>query len=200
MGISRASAYAAIADESFPVQTIRVGRPGRLKVLTASLIAVLEGGSGQLELTAHHLGWRSLAERIAAAAPGRPWQTRWSRGRRATGHQVLTGHTGWVCAVAVGALPDGTPVILSGDVRVWRLADGTPVGQPLPHPAARCARWRWGGCRTAPRSSSAAATTARCGCAGWLTAPRSYLRWTYPNRYMMSPFAAASSLPQLGQT
>ena len=39
-------------------------------------------------------------------------------------------------AVAVGALPDGTPVIVSsgGDktVRVWRLADGTPVGKPLP--------------------------------------------------------------------
>jgi WD40 repeat protein len=36
--------------------------------------------------------------------------------------------------VAAGALPDGTPVIISGDgdtVRVWRLADGTPVGEPL---------------------------------------------------------------------
>jgi WD40 repeat protein len=39
--------------------------------------------------------------------------------------------------VAVGALPDGTPVIVSGGggedctVRVWRLADGTPVGEPL---------------------------------------------------------------------
>jgi hypothetical protein len=40
-----------------------------------------------------------------------------------------------VSAVAVGALPDGTPVVISGDgygtVRVWRLADGTPVGEPL---------------------------------------------------------------------
>jgi WD40 repeat protein len=37
--------------------------------------------------------------------------------------------------VAVGALRDGTPVIVSGGedgtVRVWRLADGTPVGVPL---------------------------------------------------------------------
>jgi WD40 repeat protein len=37
--------------------------------------------------------------------------------------------------VAAGTLPDGTPVIISGGddgtVRVWRLADGTPVGEPL---------------------------------------------------------------------
>ena len=58
--------------------------------------------ASQLELTAHQLGCRSLAARIASAAPDRPWQTRWSHGRRATGHQVLTGHTGAVNAVAVG--------------------------------------------------------------------------------------------------
>ncbi len=90
--------------------------------------------ASQLELTAHHLGCRSLAARIADAAPDRPWQTRWSHGRRATG-QVLTGHTDGVTAVAVGALPDGTPVIVSGGidgtVRVWRLADGAPVGDPI---------------------------------------------------------------------
>ena len=37
--------------------------------------------------------------------------------------------------MAVGALPDGTPVIVSGGgdgtVRVWRLADGTAVGDPI---------------------------------------------------------------------
>jgi len=41
---------------------------------------------------------------------------------------------GEVRAVAVGALPDGTPVIISSSyarVRVWRLADGAPVGDPL---------------------------------------------------------------------
>ena len=48
--------------------------------------------ASQLELTAHRLGCRGLAARIASAAPDRPWQTRWSHGRRATGHQVLTGH------------------------------------------------------------------------------------------------------------
>ena len=91
--------------------------------------------ASQLELTAHHLGCRDLAARIASAAPGRPWQTRWSHGRRVTGQQVLTGHHGTVWAVAAGALPDGTPVIISGGsdgtVRVWRTADGSPVGEPL---------------------------------------------------------------------
>ena len=89
----------------------------------------------QLELTAHRLGCRDLAARIAEAAPDRPWQTRWSHGRRATDYQVITGHTGGVTAVAVGALADGTRVIISGGhdgtLRVWRLADGTPVGEPL---------------------------------------------------------------------
>ena len=108
---------------------------------SAHLLAPLDQPmrASQLELTAHRLGCRSLAARIADAAADRPWQTRWSHGRRATDQQVLPGHTGtvWggVHAVAVGALPDGTPVIVSGGwdgtVRVWRLADGTRVGEPL---------------------------------------------------------------------
>ena len=40
----------------------------------------------------------------------------------------------------MGALPDGTPIVVSGSdygtVRVWRLADGNPVGAPL---------WKYGG-------------------------------------------------------
>jgi WD40 repeat protein len=91
--------------------------------------------ASQLELTAYNLGFRGLAASIASAAPDRPWQTHWSHGRRATGHQVITGHTGMVIAVAAGALPDGTPVIISGGadgmVRLWRTADGAPVGEPL---------------------------------------------------------------------
>jgi WD40 repeat protein len=91
--------------------------------------------ASQLELTAHLLGCRGLAARLAGAAPGRPWQTRWSHGYKATDHQVLTGHDSVVNAVAAGTLADGTPVIVSGrddgTVRVWRLADGTPVGEPL---------------------------------------------------------------------
>ena len=104
---------------------------------TAHILAALDRPirASQLELTAHRLGYRSLADRVATAVPDRPWQTRWSRGHQAVGHQVLTGHDGAVYAVAVGALADGTPVAVTGGVdrtvRVWRLADGTPVGQPL---------------------------------------------------------------------
>jgi WD40 repeat protein len=104
---------------------------------TAHQLTALDppGRASQLELTAHRLGHRGLAAQIAGAAPDRAWQTVWSHGRPSTDHQVLTGHTSGVDAVAVGALPDGTPVIVSGGydrtVRVWRLADGTPVGEPL---------------------------------------------------------------------
>jgi WD40 repeat protein len=104
---------------------------------SAHLLADLDPPTraSQLELTARQLGYRALATLIASAAPDRPWQTYWSHGRRATSHQVLTGHHGTVRAVAAGALPDGTPVIISGGedrtVRVWRTADGTPVGEPI---------------------------------------------------------------------
>ena len=49
--------------------------------------------------------------------------------------EPLRGHTGGVTAVGMGALPDGTPIIVSGvrdkTVRVWRLADGIPIVPPL---------------------------------------------------------------------
>ncbi len=42
--------------------------------------------------------------------------------------------------MATGALPDGIPVIISGGsdgtVRVWRLADSTPLVPPLDLPAS----------------------------------------------------------------
>jgi WD40 repeat protein len=51
---------------------------------------------------------------------------------------VIRRRTDPVTQLAVGALPDGTPVIISGGrdgtVRVWRLADGAPVGEPLSLP------------------------------------------------------------------
>jgi len=92
--------------------------------------------ASQLELAAQRLGCHNLAISIADAAPGRPWQTRWSHGGHATVRQILTGHARGVEAVAVASLPDpdGTPVIVSsggGTVQVWRLADGTPVGDPI---------------------------------------------------------------------
>jgi len=90
--------------------------------------------ASQLELTARQLGWRRLASRIAQAARDRPWQTLWSHGAQAVGHQVLV-HGGWVRTVATAALPDGTPVVISGSddqtVRVWRLEDGAPLGEAL---------------------------------------------------------------------
>ena len=52
--------------------------------------------------------------------------------------EALTGHDGAVFAVAAEALPDGTPVIISGGedgtVRVWRTADGIPLVPPLDLP------------------------------------------------------------------
>ena len=56
--------------------------------------------------------------------------------------EPLTGHTAGVTTVAVGALPDGTPVIVSGSfdttVRLWRLADGTSAVPPL-----HLTDWAW---------------------------------------------------------
>ena len=43
LGISRAAGYDAIARATFPVRTIKVGRS--IRVVTASLLAVLEDGT-----------------------------------------------------------------------------------------------------------------------------------------------------------
>jgi hypothetical protein len=53
--------------------------------------------------------------------------------------EPLRGDDGGVTTVAVGALPDGTPAIVSGGfrdrtLRVWRLADGTPLVPSLDLP------------------------------------------------------------------
>ena len=89
---------------------------------------------------------------------------------------ALTGHTNWVFGVATAQL-DGRPVVVSGSdddtVRVWDLATGTPVGDPLHRPHRRgVARWRprsW----TGARWWSPAAATRRCGCGTWPPANRS---------------------------
>ena len=68
----------------------------------------------------------------------------------------LHGHTGLVFAVAITALPDGTPVIASGGddgtVRVWRLADGAPTGEPLRGHTGRVFAVAAGGQLTRPDS------------------------------------------------
>ena len=91
--------------------------------------------ASQLELTAHQprLPWpcrphRRRRPRPALADPLVP---------RSPGHRPPGPHRPrrLGVAVAAGALPDGTPVIVCGGedstVRVWRLADGIPVGGPL---------------------------------------------------------------------
>jgi hypothetical protein len=42
LGVSRSSAYTAIANDTFPVAVVRVNR--KLRVLTADLLRLLESG------------------------------------------------------------------------------------------------------------------------------------------------------------
>ncbi len=62
------------------------------------------------------------------------WSCTWASWRLARPHRAFTGHTGWVRAVAAAEL-EGRPVVISGSedrsVRVWDLATGAPIGQPL---------------------------------------------------------------------
>jgi TPR repeat protein len=89
--------------------------------------------ASQLELYAHRLGHRDLAASLAAAAPDRPWRTHWSRRHGSLDHQTRDENK--VLALTVGVLADGAPVVVSGGadgkLRVWRLADGSPVGKPI---------------------------------------------------------------------
>ena len=95
--------------------------------------------------------------------------------------EPLTGHDSHGVRGGGGRLPDGTPVIISGGsdrtVRVWRTADGTPVGEPL---TGHDARSNCGGGRGAagrhPGHHQRRPPTARCGCGGPPTAPRSASR------------------------
>src|SRR5262249_9420647 len=91
--------------------------------------------SSELEIYAHHLGHRDLAHSLAAAAPDRPWRTKWSHGRADTDHQTLTGHEEMILALATSEMPDGTRAIVSSSedctVRIWRLTDGSLIGEPI---------------------------------------------------------------------
>ena len=76
----------------------------------------------------------ALADRIDADGLAGPWRARWASWQLQRPHHQITGHGGWVQAVAVAEL-DGRPVAVSGSddgtVRVWDLATGTPVGSPF---------------------------------------------------------------------
>ena len=85
--------------------------------------------------------------------------------------EPLTGHDGPVSAVAAGALPDGTPVIISGGgdgtVRVWRTGRRHPGRRAADRPRRPGDR---GGGRGAagrhPGHHQRRRATARCGCGG----------------------------------
>ena len=91
--------------------------------------------------------------------------------------EPLRGHDDRVTAVAVGALPDGTPVIVSGSddttVRVWRLADGAPVGEPLRGHDDGVSSVAVGALPDGTPVIVSGSDDAPCGCGGWPTAPRS---------------------------
>ena len=76
----------------------------------------------------------ALADRITTDGLSSPWRPLWASWQLHRPHQIITGHTGWVHAVATGEL-DGRPVVVSGSgdgtVRVWDLATGALVGDPF---------------------------------------------------------------------
>jgi WD40 repeat protein len=81
-------------------------------------------------------GWLELERAVWSSpvvVPDRVWRTADSTplGEPLHGHRSVK-------AVAAGALPDGTPVIISGGhdgtARVWRTADATPLMHPLTLP------------------------------------------------------------------
>ncbi|MEU3296690.1 caspase family protein, partial [Streptomyces longwoodensis] len=81
-------------------------------------------------------GAADLHERLTQDMPAGAWTPRWAIG--GLSHPALRdtymGHTDWVAAVACTVL-DGRPVAVTGGyddmVRVWDLASGQPIGEPL---------------------------------------------------------------------
>ncbi|AMV44289.1 caspase family protein [Paraburkholderia caribensis] len=86
-----------------------------------------------LEMTARQQGDDALADTFRFAEPPRRWAVPWARWSRVTPHRTVVTKTP-VRAVALSAL-DGRPVIVAGGddalVRVWDLASGAPLGEPL---------------------------------------------------------------------
>ena len=76
--------------------------------------------------------------------------------------------------MAIGAMPDGTPVVVCASrervLRIWRLEDGTPVGRPLSGHTGRVTAVAIGALpETPPPSSCPVARTRPCGSGGWKT-------------------------------
>ncbi|MBB4927318.1 hypothetical protein [Kitasatospora kifunensis] len=92
-----------------------------------------------LALDAARYGSQALAARIAAAPvpdePGTPWRVAWASGNQLGGFRwTATGHEAAASAVATAML-DGRPIAVTGGgdgtVRVWDLATGAPLGEPM---------------------------------------------------------------------
>ncbi len=90
--------------------------------------------AAQLQLAAKQQGVDDFADRIDLLPARRPWTVSWAAWQPEDRNLIIGRHTGWVNAVAVGRL-DGRPIAVTGSddytVRVWDLATGQPVGEPL---------------------------------------------------------------------
>jgi hypothetical protein len=87
-----------------------------------------------LAMIARQQGADELAEGIEELNLDQRWAVRWARWRAASANRIIYRHQSEVRTVAVGKL-DGRSVIVSGGsegtVRVWDLARGTPLYEPL---------------------------------------------------------------------
>ena len=93
-----------------------------------------EDAGSYLEMEARKSGIESLADAIAALPLKRPWSVPWAQWQPEGTHRTLQGHKAGVTSIALGTW-QGRTVIVSGssdgEVWVWDLGSGTPIGKPL---------------------------------------------------------------------